>query len=161
MRGAEAIAKIRSQLPKTKVIVVTAVDTVAVLADCIDAGCSGFIAKDSPPAQVLTAIRAAAAGEALVPDRLTDLLHGLRSPVSGAPYDLTGRELEVLTLLAQGETNQMIADELFISVNTVRNHVQHVIAKLGAHSKLEAVATAVREGIVDMEQVQSGGRIGS
>jgi DNA-binding NarL/FixJ family response regulator len=62
--------------------------------------------------------------------------------------DLTPREIEVLKLLADGVSNQQIAEKLVLSMHTVRNHVQNVITKLGAHSKLEAVATAVREGII-------------
>jgi DNA-binding NarL/FixJ family response regulator len=63
--------------------------------------------------------------------------------------DLTRRELELLTHLAQGASNKTIAAELHLSLNTVRNYVQSVLTKLGAHSKLEAVSTAVREGIID------------
>jgi DNA-binding NarL/FixJ family response regulator len=66
----------------------------------------------------------------------------------GVGADLSPRELEVLELLTTGATNRSIADDLFLSVNTVRNHVQQILQKLDAHSKLEAVATAVREGIV-------------
>jgi len=77
---------------------------------------------------------------------------GPRLRPNGAAVALTARELDVLTLMARGSTNRQIAAALFISVNTVRNHVQHTITKLGAHSKLEAVAVGVREGIVEMEK---------
>jgi DNA-binding NarL/FixJ family response regulator len=79
---------------------------------------------------------------------LARLLPKLRRDFRGVGADLTAREIEVLNLLADGVSNQVIAERLVVSLHTVRNHVQNVITKLGAHSKLEAVATAVREGIL-------------
>ena len=91
----------------------------------------------------------AAAGEALIsPAMLARLLPKLRPTKRGVGADLTSREIEVLQLLAGGLANQAIADKLVISVHTVRHHVQNIITKLQAHSKLEAVATAAREGII-------------
>ena len=115
----------------------------------IDAGCSGFLTKDRAAAEVAEAVRATAAGEALIsPSLLARLLPKLNRTPRAIGADLTDRELEILSLLARGWNNKLIAGELYLSVNTVRNYVQSVLTKLGAHSKLEAVSTAVREGIV-------------
>ena len=81
---------------------------------------------------------------------LARLLPKLRRDYRGVGSTLTDRELEVLQLLAKGSQNQAVADQLFLSVNTVRKHVQSILSKLGAHSKLEAVAIAVREGVIEL-----------
>ena len=150
MSGTTAISLIKHERPETKLVLLTGTDNDEVLAEAIEVGCSGFVAKDSSPELALRAVRAAAAGEMLLPDRLTSVVPRLRSTTTGIPYDMSPREFEVLVLMAQGLANRMIAEALFISVNTVRNHVQRVISKLGAHSKLEAVSTAVREHIVEI-----------
>ena len=95
-------------------------------------------------------MRAAAAGEALIsPAQLARLLPKLSPTHRAVGADITDRERELLVLLARGGTNKAIAAELHLSVNTIRNYVQSVLTKLGAHSKLEAVSTAVREQIID------------
>jgi DNA-binding NarL/FixJ family response regulator len=148
--GSDAIPKIKAELPDTKVIMVTGMDNDAVLLDSVVAGCSGFVSKGSAPSEVLAAIRLAARGDAVLPDRLSALLPRIKNQQGRGLFELTQREVQILRLLAQGLTNREIADSLFISLNTVRNHVQRVITKLGAHSKLEAVATAVRERVIQM-----------
>ena len=96
------------------------------------------------------AVRGAAACEALVsPELMRRLLPQLDRRERALGEDLSDREREILVLLARGWTNKAIATQLFLSVNTVRNHVQSLLGKLGSHSKLEAVSTAVREGIID------------
>jgi len=121
-----------------------------VLLGAIDAGCSGFLTKDRAAGEVARAVRAAASGEALIsPAQLARLLPRLSSKKTEVGTDLTRRELELLTHLARGSSNKAIAADLHLSLNTVRNYVQSVLTKLDAHSKLEAVATAVREGIID------------
>jgi DNA-binding NarL/FixJ family response regulator len=147
--GASATAAIKSSRPQTQVVMVTSADDEAVLLQCLEAGCSGFIPKDRPVKELVEAVRATAAGEALVsPPMLARLLPRLRPSHRSTGTDLTARELDILSLLAQGLSNQGIAERLGISRNTVRNHVQSVLAKLEAHSQLEAVSTAVREGII-------------
>ena len=102
-------------------------------------------------------MRAAAVGEALIsPALLARLLPKLNRTRRTLGEDLSDREREILGFLARGMTNKVIAAELFLSVNTIRNHVQSVLAKLGAHSKLEAVSTAVREGIIDYPTASNG-----
>ena len=147
--GAVATERIKAEVPATQVVMVTSFDDETVLVRAIEAGCSGFITKHKAIQEVSSAVRAAHAGEALIsPSMLARLLPRLRQNPRGLGADLTPREVEVLKLLADGVSNQQIAEKLVLSMHTVRNHVQNVITKLGAHSKLEAVATAVREGII-------------
>ena len=147
--GATATERIKDEAPSTQVVMVTSFDDEGVLVRAIEAGASGFITKHKAVQEVAAAVRAAHAGEALIsPSLLARLLPKLRQNPRGVGADLTPREIEVLKLLATGASNQQIAEELVLSLHTVRNHVQNVIGKLGTHSKLEAVATAVREGII-------------
>jgi DNA-binding NarL/FixJ family response regulator len=147
--GATATERIKADVPNTQVVMVTSFDDEGILVRAIEAGCSGFITKHKAIQEVAAAVRAAHAGEALIsPSMLARLLPKLRQNPRGLGTDLTPREVEVLRLLAAGVSNQQMAEELVLSLHTVRNHVQNVITKLGAHSKLEAVATAVREGLV-------------
>lgn len=147
--GVEVAVDVKARRPETMVVMLTGAADDRVLLAAIDAGCSGFLTKDRVAAEVATAVRAAAAGEVLIPPTLlARLLPQLHRSRHGLGSDLTPREREVLELLATGAPNRAIADQLFLSVNTVRNHVQQVLSKLQAHSKLEAVATAVREGII-------------
>lgn len=147
--GIAITAEIKGKNPEIMVVMLTAATEDRVLLGAIDAGCSGFLTKDRAAAEVAEAVRAAAAGEALIsPALLARLLPKLNRTQRAIGADLTDRELEILSLLARGWNNKLIAGELYLSVNTVRNYVQSVLTKLGAHSKLEAVSTAVREGIV-------------
>jgi DNA-binding NarL/FixJ family response regulator len=147
--GAAATQRIKAEVPTAQVVMVTSFDDEAILIRAIEAGASGFITKHKAIQEVASAVRAAHAGEALIsPSMLARLLPKLRQNPRGVGADLTPREIEVLKLLAAGASNQQIAEELVLSLHTVRNHVQNVISKLGTHSKLEAVATAVREGII-------------
>jgi DNA-binding NarL/FixJ family response regulator len=147
--GIAITADIKRKNPEIMVVMLTAATEDRVLLAAIDAGCSGFLTKDRAAAEVADAVRAAAAGEALIsPALLARLLPKLNRTQRAVGADLTERELEILSLLARGWNNKLIAGELYLSVNTVRNYVQSVLTKLGAHSKLEAVSTAVREGII-------------
>ena len=149
--GTEAAEAIRREHPDTKVVMLTGYADDAVLVAAIEVGCSGFISKANLVEEALTAVRAAAAGEALIsPSMLIRLLPRLRQERKTVSFALTSRELEVLRLLAGGASNAVIAESLFLSVNTVRKHVQSILNKLDAHSKLEAAAIAVRQGIVVM-----------
>ena len=147
--GVEATRRIRDVAPSTAVVMVTSVASENVLLGAIDAGCAAFVLKDSPMQDVIDATRAAGRGEALIaPSLLARLLPRLRRTAAAPPTTLTDREQQVLELLVEGLSSQAIADRLFLSMNTVRNHVQNILVKLGAHSRLEAVATAVKTGLV-------------
>jgi two-component system, NarL family, response regulator DevR len=155
--GVAVTTQVKRQNPSVMVVMLTGSAEDRVLLSAIDAGCSGFLTKDRAAAEVVHAVRAAAVGEALIsPALLARLLPKLNRTQRSLGEDLSDREREILGLLARGMTNKVIAAELFLSVNTIRNHVQSVLAKLGAHSKLEAVSTAVREGIIDYPTASNG-----
>jgi two-component system response regulator DevR len=117
----------------------------------IVAGCSGLITKDQTPDEVARAIVAAHGDEPLFsPAVLTRVLAQMGTPNRRTGWDISPREKEVLDLLAQGVATPEIADNLLVSIHTVRTHVQAIIKKLGAHSRLEAVTIAAREGLVKL-----------
>jgi DNA-binding NarL/FixJ family response regulator len=155
MNGIEATRRIKEVSPSTKVVVMTAHDDDRLLIEAVEAGASGFLAKDEAAGEVLAAVKAAADGEVLIdPATLTRLLHQVareREEKRGAQLllkDLTERERQILDLLAHGIRNDDIARELRISPQTVQTHVRNILAKLRVHSKLEAVAFAVKHGAI-------------
>lgn len=147
--GVTAIGRL-TRHHRAPVVMLTASTAENVLIAAIEAGAAGFISKSRSLTDLTTAVRAAAAGEAVIsPELLARLLPRLGG--NGTPTErakLTQREIEVLELVALGLSNAAIADELVVSVHTVRNHVANLSAKLSAHSKLEAVAIGLREGII-------------
>jgi DNA-binding NarL/FixJ family response regulator len=147
--GVTATAAIKASQPDVQVIMLTSFVDEDVLVAAIQAGCSGYVTKHKGAEELTAAVRLAADGEALVsPDMLARLLPRLRRGHQGLGWDLSPRERQVLDLLAQGESKDAIAERLFLSTNTVRNHIQNILTKLGAHSRLEAVAAAAREGLL-------------
>lgn len=148
--GVATLGELRALRPEAQFVVLTASAADSVLVAALEAGAAGFLSKTRSLGEVTSAIRAAATGEAVIsPEMLSRLLSRLHRPAQrSVGQDLTEREREVLGLLAGGLTNAAIAERLFVSVHTVRNHIANLSAKLGAHSKLEALSIAVREGIV-------------
>ncbi len=147
--GVDAIGRLRELRPSMAVIVLTASSAEHVMVAAVEAGVSGFLSKTRSLAEVTSAVRAAAAGEAVIsPEMLARLLPRLSRTGQAGRETLTEREREVLGLLSEGLTNAAIADRLVVSVHTVRNHVANLSAKLGARSKLEALSIAVREGLL-------------
>lgn len=141
--GIDATVRLRAQRPDTVVVMLTGTGTEAVLLQAVAAGCSGFLLKEEGVRRVVDVMRSALAGE------MTYSALVRRSGGTSAPRpSLTPRELEVLALLAEGATTTAVRERLFLSTHTVRNHVRNIITKLGAHSKLEAVAIARRDGLV-------------
>jgi DNA-binding NarL/FixJ family response regulator len=155
MSGIEATRHIKQISPETQVVVMTAHEDERLLVEAVEAGASGFLRKTEGVDELLGAIRAAAAGEILV-DRvaLARLLPQVarererRRDAQMLLSQLTDREREILTLLSEGLRNDDIATRLFISPQTVQTHVRNLLGKLGVHSKLEAVAFAVRNGAI-------------
>jgi DNA-binding NarL/FixJ family response regulator len=148
--GVESISDLKALRPAANIVVLTAAAEDSMLVTATEAGCAGFILKTSPLDELVTAVRAAAAGEITVSsDLLARLLNRLHHQHQRPSDELTAREREILQLIAEGLTNGAIASRLFISVNTVRNHVQSILAKLDAHSKLEALSIAIRDGVID------------
>jgi DNA-binding NarL/FixJ family response regulator len=155
MSGIDATRRIKESSPSTKVVVMTAHDDERLLVDAVEAGASGFLSKDEAAQEVLSAAKAAADGEVLIdPTTLTRLLAQVareREEQRDALKllgDLTEREREILQLLAEGMRNDGIAKQLYISPQTVQTHVRNILGKLRVHSKLEAVAFAVRHGAI-------------
>jgi DNA-binding NarL/FixJ family response regulator len=150
--GAETAAHLRKERPETMVVMVTSFVDDAILLAAIEAGCCGYITKDRSSDEVVAAVRAASQGEALIsPSMLGRLLPKLRPGGRKVDVqDLSARELEILRLMADGLQNKQIASKAHVSINTIRNHVQSIFQKLDAHSKLEAVATAVKRGLIQL-----------
>jgi two-component system, NarL family, nitrate/nitrite response regulator NarL len=148
--GTDLLPQLFTVAPEIKVILVTGEASDAVLVAAIQGGCAGFFRKGARAAELMEAIRGAVENELMIDaGELRRLLPRLRS--SGRlGDDLTERERSVLRLLAGGTSTTDIAQELFIAPATARNHVQSVISKLGAHSRLEAVSIALREHIIDL-----------
>jgi DNA-binding NarL/FixJ family response regulator len=146
--GAAATATIKARWPDVAVIMLTGSGAEEALARAIEAGCSGFLVKELQGPTIPNAIRAVHRGELVIhAGAMHSALGRLRSE-SIDKHQLTARELEVLRMMATGLSTEALATKLFVSTNTVRNHVQSVLIKLGAHSKLEAVAIGIREGLV-------------
>ncbi|MDX3098067.1 response regulator transcription factor [Streptomyces sp. ME01-24h] len=135
-----------------KVVVVTTFDDDAYVYEALSGGACGFLLKDSGPALLTEAVRAAYSGEALVSPAITiRLLKGLRSPRTAAPSGtvLSSRETEVVRLVAEGMTNAEIAAALFVSLGTVKTHLGNIQAKLSARNRVEIALWAWRSGLAD------------
>jgi len=155
--GIEATRKIKESSPSTKVVIMTAHDDDRLMVEAVEAGASGFLSKDLPADEILQATKAAAEGEVLIdPVTLTRLLAQVarereeQRDALALLNDLTERERQILDLLAQGKRNDDIAQELYISPQTVQTHVRNILGKLRVHSKLEAVAFAVKHGVIQV-----------
>jgi DNA-binding NarL/FixJ family response regulator len=147
--GVEAIAELHELRSSTKFVVLTASTADHVLVTAIESGATGFLSKSRSLDEVRSAVRAAHSGEAVIsPEMLARLLPRLNRRREPGRVELTERELEVLALLSEGLTNTDIAKRMVVSVHTVRNHVANLSAKLGAHSKLEALSIAIRRGLL-------------
>ena len=154
--GIEACVAIKEVAPTARIIMLTVSDEEADLYDAVKNGASGYLLKDSSIDEVAQAIRVVADGQSLIsPSMAIKLLDEFkqmsRSDRQEVPSPrLTDRELEVLRLVAQGLNNREIAKRLFISENTVKNHVRNILEKLQLHSRMEAVMYAVREKLLDI-----------
>jgi two-component system NarL family response regulator len=153
--GIETCAAIKDVSPSTRIIMLTASDEESHLYEAIKSGASGYLLKDSSIDQVEQAIRLVADGQSLIsPSMATKLLDEFKQLATGEQSlpspQLTNRELEVLRLVARGHNNRQVAGQLFISENTVKNHVRNILEKLQLHSRMEAVMYAVRERLFDL-----------
>lgn len=150
--GVDGIRRVVAAAPDSAVVLVTAVEEPRVLAAAVEAGCSGFITKTRPLDDLVNAVLAAASGEAVVSAQAISLvLESFRARERPKSVQLSPREAQLLTLAARGSSNIEIAQELGLALNTVRNYMQRVLEALGAHSKLEAVAVAVAEGLIERQ----------
>ncbi|WP_240181924.1 response regulator transcription factor [Nocardioides sp. 616] len=154
--GIEACRAIKEANPSAKVIMLTVSDEEADLYEAVKGGAAGYLLKDSSIEEVAQGIRVVADGQSLISpsmavkliDEFKQMSKPERSQVPG--LRLTERELEVLRLVATGMNNREIAKQLFISENTVKNHVRNMLEKLQLHSRMEAVMYAVREKLLDL-----------
>ncbi|HKY52375.1 MAG TPA: response regulator transcription factor [Candidatus Limnocylindria bacterium] len=150
--GADLARAVRHSFPHTAIVVLTGDPSAFTLADVARSGAAGHLTKERGFSDVVGAVRSAAAGEVLFSSsELQRLLLSERSGPATATEPLTPRELEVLYLLASGASTAAAASSLGISTATLRAHVQAVLRKLGAHSRLEAVAEAARLGLVTLD----------
>lgn len=153
MSGIEATQRLTAVAPLARVLVLTVAADDRNVMDALLAGACGYLLKDSPIEQIVAGIRAAERGESLIsPQIASHLLRRLREPDdvdSGLqPEELTPRELEVLEFLARGLDNSAIAQALFLSQHTVKNHVSSILVKLQVQNRIQAAVLAVRRGLV-------------
>jgi DNA-binding NarL/FixJ family response regulator len=153
--GIEATRQILADnKPQTKVLILTTFDLDEYVYDALRAGASGFLLKDVPAEQLATSVRAIGAGDALlapsITRRLIEQFTTPRPAANAAPGidELTPRELEVFGLLATGMTNTEIAAQLIVGETTIKTHVTHILMKLGARDRVQAVVLAYEAGIV-------------
>ncbi|WP_406497554.1 response regulator transcription factor [Streptomyces sp. NBC_00846] len=147
--GVAAIAELTGRGARAKVLVLTTYDTDSDTLPAIEAGATGYLLKDAPREELFTAVRAAADGRTVLsPAVASRLVSRVRTPVAPDREALSAREREVLELVAKGTSNREIAAELFISEATVKTHLTHVFAKLGAKDRAAAVAIGYDRGIL-------------
>lgn len=149
--GLDAAERILSELPRTRILLLTGADVQGVAAAALGLGCAGYLEKTGAAGALVAAVRRVHRGEAVVSsDQLRNLVESGRRGRERTGPGLTDREGEVLQLLSTGASNKSIAATLDVSLNTVRTHVQTILGKLGAHSRLEAVALAREQGLISL-----------
>lgn len=151
-RGSDVIRLLHERSPEMKVIVLTGALQPAVLREALELGCAGFVTKDRAADELFDALDQAMRGEfSMSPAALAMAVESQK----GSGEGLTERELDVVRAIARGMSNNEIADELYLSVNTVRNHIQRISAKLGVGSRLEIAMTAIRRGLIELPQEET------
>ena len=159
MDGFEATREIKRESPSTIVLVLTAFEEPEYLLKALRAGASGYVLKHMGSKQIVGAIRRVLEGESplnqevamqLLIRLIEEMKHKEAKPKSLLPIPLSPREMEVLKLLARGQSNQQIANDLFISMSTVKNHVHHIIEKLGASDRVQAVILAIEYDLISL-----------
>jgi two-component system NarL family response regulator len=155
--GLEIVDKLLIAVPGTRVVLLTVSESEEDLLNGIKAGAHGYVVKDTPFPALASAIEHVVENGAVVSPRMAAKLFGVvqqllrhRDLLASRRPTLTGREIEVLQLVAQGYTSREIGEQLYISENTVKNHVRNILDKLGLHSRNEAVLYAVRENLIDL-----------
>ncbi|MDT0266081.1 response regulator transcription factor [Streptomyces sp. DSM 44915] len=151
MDGIEATRRLRAADDPPKIIVITTFESDDYVYDALRAGADGFLLKRAPVRQIAQAVRLVAAGDTLLfPDAVRGLVRARTIPAGRPrlPVPLTGRETDILRLMASGLSNPQIADHLTVGMETVKTHVSNVLAKLGARNRTQAVIFAYESGIV-------------
>jgi DNA-binding NarL/FixJ family response regulator len=154
MDGLEAARQILATC-SARVVVLTTFDTDEYVYEALRLGASGFLLKDSPPEQLVAAVRAVAAGDAMLDPTITRRVIGAFAHASSPPSELTPalatltpRELDVLRLIARGQSNLEIARELVVEESTIKTHVAHILMKLGLRDRVQAVIFAYETGLI-------------
>lgn len=155
--GLEAVEKITAVAPNCQVIVLTGSESEEDMLSALKSGARGYIVKDTPFDQLVESIERVVRGGAVISSRMAGKLFDVcrqllrhQELLQARKPTLTGREIEVLGLVAQGMTSRSIGEALFISENTVKNHIRNILDKLGLHSRNEAVLYAVRENLISI-----------
>jgi DNA-binding NarL/FixJ family response regulator len=144
--GVGAIQQIRALAPATRILVLTTYDSDGDILRAVEAGATGYLLKDTPREELFRAIRATARGDSVLsPSVASKLVSRSRGPVERS---LSAREIEVLTLVARGVSNKIIAKDLRISEATVKTHLLHIFAKLGVDDRTAAVTAAMEKGVL-------------
>lgn len=157
LSGLEVVEKLNAVSPTSQVILLTGSESEEDLLSAIKSGARGYIIKDMPFPQLVESIGAITRGGAVVSSQMAGKLFDVtrqllrhQELLAARKPTLTGREIEVLQLVARGMTSKSIGEELFISENTVKNHIRNILDKLGLHSRNEAVLYAVRENLISI-----------
>jgi DNA-binding NarL/FixJ family response regulator len=154
MDGLEALQLIKSEFPETRVVMLTVSDDDDALFSTIKAGADGYLHKDLNASEFLAMLAGLERGEAAITRKTaTRLMSGFQSLAQPAESDdqLTKREIQMLRWMVEGFSNKAIAQQLFISENTVKYHIRNILQKLGVQNRTEAVAYAMREGLISTE----------
>ncbi|MFO7536927.1 MAG: response regulator transcription factor [Chloroflexota bacterium] len=160
LNGIHATRRIRSALPETRVVVLTTYDGDDWVFDAIRAGACGYLLKDAAGEEIVTAVREAAAGKTHLDPAIAGKILSEFNRLQQTPLppqinqelrqSLTERELSILQLMAEGKSNQEIADDLYLAVGTIKNNVSNILGKFQANDRTQAVIAALREGIVKL-----------
>jgi len=145
MSGLDAMITIRSEFRDARVIVLTSSEGDAEMRRALDGGARGYMLKSMPPKELLEAIRKVHAGKKAIPPEIAERLANHYGDET-----LSDREIEILQQVAEGNRNKDIADKLFISEGTVKVHLKHIMGKLGANDRTQAITIAVRRGIIHL-----------
>jgi len=151
MSGVEALPVLKAKFPDLRILMLTVFDDDETIMEAILSGADGYLLKKSSPGSILTALEETVqGGSPMTPAIAKRVLNLFKKyvPLKKENFQLTQREKEILQLMVSGLNNKHIAEKLFISLQTVRNHVRHIYEKMHVHSKSQAVVKAIREGLV-------------
>ncbi len=155
MNGIQATRQIRQRFPQVKVLVLTTYDDDEWLFDALRSGAAGYLLKDTPSTELIKAIKGTVKGNTFVDPavagKIINNLSPNKQPLKESQIQLSDRESEIIQLLARGLTNADIARELFLSEGTVRNYTSSIFSKLGVNDRTQAVITALKFGLVDLD----------
>jgi DNA-binding NarL/FixJ family response regulator len=145
MSGIDAMITLRSESPDARIIIVTSSEGDVEMQRALEGGARGYMLKSMPPAELLDAIRRVHAGKKAIPPEIASQL-----AIHLSDEVLTAREVEILQQVAEGNRNRDIAERFFISEGTVKVHIKHIMEKLGANDRTQAITIAVRRGIIHL-----------